>query len=178
MQDTATARNMSVTVKVGLLSGRTVTVQAGLDEAVGSLKRRAQTALGVGNGRLLDSSANVLDTCVQIKKARVQTDDSFTLHIRRVQVQGSAVLSNRAFTALLGDGSAVAWGAPGYGGDHSVARDRLKDVQHIQVTDHAFAGVLGDASVECAADSSLHKRFCCHSWRRIGRELGACSQWW
>ena len=39
---------MSVTVEVGLLSGKTATVQAGLDETVETLKRRAQMALGVG----------------------------------------------------------------------------------------------------------------------------------
>ena len=47
------ARNMSIDVEVGLISGRRVTVQAAADETVGTLKRRAQTALGVGIGRLL-----------------------------------------------------------------------------------------------------------------------------
>ena len=47
---------MSITVEVGLLSGKSVTVEAGLDEEVGTLKRRAQIALGVGRGRLLDAS--------------------------------------------------------------------------------------------------------------------------
>ena len=46
---------MSIAVEVGLLSGKTATVTAGLDEPVHTLRRRAQIALGVGRGRLLDS---------------------------------------------------------------------------------------------------------------------------
>ena len=38
---------MSITVEVGLLSGKTATVEAGLNEEVETLKRR-----GVGRGRL------------------------------------------------------------------------------------------------------------------------------
>ena len=44
---------MSIRVEVGLLSGRRVTVDADLNEEVGTLKRRAQIALGVGRGRLV-----------------------------------------------------------------------------------------------------------------------------
>ena len=50
---------MSIAVEVGLLSGKTATVEAGLDEQVATLKLRVQTALGVGRGRLLDSSGSV-----------------------------------------------------------------------------------------------------------------------
>ena len=39
---------MSITVEIGLLSGKTVTVQADLDETVASFNLRAQTALAVG----------------------------------------------------------------------------------------------------------------------------------
>ena len=47
---------MSVVVAVSLISGNTVSVEAGLDESVATLKRRAQTALAVAKGRLRDSS--------------------------------------------------------------------------------------------------------------------------
>ena len=50
-----------VTVQVGLLSGRTVALNAEQDEGVESFRHRAQTALGVGTGRLLNSSSDVLD---------------------------------------------------------------------------------------------------------------------
>ena len=66
---------MSLTVEVGLLSGRTATVQAGLDEELNDLTRRAQTVFGVGKGRLLDSSRNVLDARLSIREAGVQTGD-------------------------------------------------------------------------------------------------------
>ena len=45
---------MSIAVEVGLLSGKSVSVQASLDEEVEALNRRAQAALAVGRGRLLD----------------------------------------------------------------------------------------------------------------------------
>ena len=52
---------MSITVDGGLLSGKTATVKADLDEEVGALKRRAQIAQGVGRGRLVGSSGSALD---------------------------------------------------------------------------------------------------------------------
>ena len=52
---------MSITVEIGLLSGKTVTVQADLDETVASFNLRAQTALAVGKGRLVNSSGSVAD---------------------------------------------------------------------------------------------------------------------
>ena len=52
---------MSSTVEVGLLSGKTVAVQADLDETVASFNLRAQTALAVGKGRLVNSSGSVAD---------------------------------------------------------------------------------------------------------------------
>ena len=46
---------MSINVEVQLLSGKTAVLEAELDEVVGAFKLRAQTALGVGNGLLVDS---------------------------------------------------------------------------------------------------------------------------
>ena len=138
--------NLSVTVTVGLISDKTVTVEAGLDEDVKIVKRRAQTALGVGQGRLLDSSGKVLDDGVPFKKAREQTADSFTLHTSRVQVQRASGCHS-TFTALLGDGSALSWGYARAGGDSSAVQDQLKDVQQIQATKAAFAAIRGDGSV-------------------------------
>ena len=59
---------MSLTVQVGLLSGRTATVQADLDEEVRTLKRRAETALEVGQGQLVNSSGEVLDVHAPIER--------------------------------------------------------------------------------------------------------------
>ncbi|CAE7275675.1 HERC2, partial [Symbiodinium necroappetens] len=54
-----------------------------------------------------------------------------------------------AFAALREDGSVVAWGSPGDGGDcHSVA-DRLVAVSEIQAARGAFAALLADGSVVC-----------------------------
>ncbi|CAE7811653.1 unnamed protein product [Symbiodinium sp. KB8] len=143
--------NMSITVEVGLLSGKKATVEAGREEEVGSLKRRAHAALGVvGRGRLVDSSGSVLDPSALIKDAGVQDGDWLTLHINRVQVRAT----DAAFAAILGDGSVVAWGEPGFGGDSSSVGDQLKNVQQIQAASSAFAAILGDGSVVTWGDAT------------------------
>ncbi|OLP97890.1 Ankyrin repeat and KH domain-containing protein mask [Symbiodinium microadriaticum] len=140
---------MSITVDVGLLSGKTATVKAALDEEVGALKRRAQIALGVGGGRLVDSSGSVLDACAPIKCTRLQNGDLLALHINRIQVQACRL----SFAAILGDGSVVTWGDAEYGGDSSAVQDQLKNVQQIQASDFAFAAVLADGSVVTWGDA-------------------------
>eukprot|EP00439_Symbiodinium_sp_Y106_P045518 s360_g5.t1 len=97
---------MSITVSVGLLSGKTVSVSVCLDEEVEVLKCRAQAALGVGKARLLDSSGKVLDTSTAVEDSAVRNGDALNLQISRVQACGS----ERAFCAILGDGSAVTCG--------------------------------------------------------------------
>ncbi|CAE6946903.1 HERC2 [Symbiodinium sp. KB8] len=69
------------------------------------------------------------------------------------QIQATA----GAFTAVLGDGSAVTWGHPDFGGDSRGVQSRLRGVLHvqeklkhvlqIQSTDKAFAAILADGSV-------------------------------
>ena len=82
--------HMSICVEVRLLSGRTTTVTAGLHEDMAALKLRAQTALGVGHGRLVDTSGGILDTYATIKDYHLQNGDSLTLHTSRVQVCGTS----------------------------------------------------------------------------------------
>ena len=64
---------MPISVTVRLLSGKEATVEAGADEEVGTLKCRAQTALGVGRGRLLDAAGSILDVRGSIKQASCMT---------------------------------------------------------------------------------------------------------
>ena len=59
---------MFLTVSASLLSGKTVTLQAEPGDSVKSLKKRAQTALEVGGGRLLEPSGSVLNDAATIKK--------------------------------------------------------------------------------------------------------------
>ena len=134
---------MSITVEIGLLSGNTVRVEANLNEEVGTMKHRAQIALGVGRGRLVGSSGSVLDTCAPIKGARLQNGDLLTLHVKPSTVQAS----DGAFVAILGDGSVVTWGSAACGGDSSAVQDQLKNVQQIQASRGAFAAILDDGSV-------------------------------
>ena len=115
---------MSIVAGVGLLSGRKVIQEAGLTEKVDEVKARAQSALGVGKGRLLDPSGFVLDECKPIT-AVVQNGDLLTFHVGRVQVCGSAC----AFAATLGDGTVVTWGDTEGGGDSSAVQDQLNRVK-------------------------------------------------
>ena len=134
---------MSLTLEVSLISGKTVPLKTDEDESVESLRVRAQRALGVGKGRLVDSTGSVLDAGVPLKKAMLQFQEPLTLQIRRVDVCGG----NRAFAAILGDGSVVTWGDADSGGGSSAVRDQLKNVRQIQATEGAFAAILGDGSV-------------------------------
>ncbi|CAE7928619.1 tank-1 [Symbiodinium sp. KB8] len=147
--------SMSISVEVRLLSGKAVTVEAGLEEDVAALTRRAQAVLGVGKGRLLDSRGTVLDGCVSIKNASLQNGDSLALHVGRVQVGGS----RHFFAAILGDARAVTWGNTVYGGDSRAVKDQLKNVQQIQVSGSSFATILGDGSV-VAWGSAAHGGDC------------------
>ena len=135
---------MSIIVEVVLLSGEKAIVEARLDESFETLMNRAQTALGVGRGTLLDSSGRALVSSSKIVDSSVRSGDCLSLHLSRVQIQGS----HRAFAAILGDGSVQTWGHPLYGGNYtSTVQDQLKNVQQIQASRDAFAAVLGDGSV-------------------------------
>ena len=134
---------MAVAVEIRLLSGRTAAVKASVDEEVGTLRLQAQRALGVGKGRLMDSSGAVLDVSAAIKDSGVRNGDSLTLHINRAQASATA----GAFAAVIGDGSVVAWGDAHHGGNISVAQSKLKNVRQIQASSTAFAAILGDGSV-------------------------------
>ena len=126
---------MSITLEIGLLSSRTATLKAGLDEEVGALRLRAQAALGVGKGRLLDSFGELLDASVPVKHASVQDGDSLILHIDRVQVQ-----SNLSTFATIVAGGSVVLPIPGVvapGG--SSVQDQLKTVKQIQASSRDFA---------------------------------------
>ncbi|CAE7897637.1 pak-2 [Symbiodinium sp. KB8] len=134
---------MSITLEVGLLSGKRVTVDADENEEVGTLKRRAQISLGVGSGRLVGSCGSVLDESSPIKRARLQNGDSLTLQVNSVQIQAA----RNAFAAILGDGTVVTWGRAAYGGGSSAVRDQLKNVRQIQASSEALAAILCDGSV-------------------------------
>ena len=171
---------MSIALEVGLLSGKTAIVEAGLDEEVGALISRAQTALGVGKGRLVDVSGAVLDATMPIKCTTLQDGGSLILHVNRVQACGTMF----AVAALLGDGTVVTWGDVEYGGDSTAVQDELKNVQQIQASSCSFAALRGDGTVvtwgsACSGgDSSAvqdqlknvqqiqatQQRFCCHAW--------------
>ena len=167
------AEAMSVEVNVGLISAKTVSVQARLDESVATLKRRAQTALAVGKGRLLGSSAGLLDDALTVQEAKLETGSSLTLHLRKVEIQTASGYGRLSeFAAILTDGSVATWrSASGYGVHRDAVQDRLEvalggvqliqairasevswgspshGVQQIQASERAFAAILADRSV-------------------------------
>ena len=134
---------MSVVVDVSLMRGKTISVEASLDELVATLKQRAQTALTVGTGRLLHCSGEPLNDMLTVKEAKLETGTLLTLQLRGVQIQAS----HGAFAAILSDGSVVAWGNEEDGGDSRAVQDQLKGVQQIQASVGAFAAILTDESV-------------------------------
>ena len=68
-------------------------------------------------------------------------------NVQQIQVTDSA------FAAILGDGSVVAWGEDGLGGDSSAVQEHLQTGQQIQATEPAFAAILGDGSVVTWGDA-------------------------
>ena len=80
---------ISLLVEVGLMSGKTVALEASLHETVAFLRWRAATALGVGMGRLSDSSGSVLDVSMSITHTNAQDGESLLLQIKRAKVQAS-----------------------------------------------------------------------------------------
>ena len=106
---------MYLTLEVSLLSGRTVSLEAGLDESVAALRRKAQKTLAVGRGRLLSSSGGVLSAAATLEESSLRNGDRLTLQMRSVYVRGN----EKAFAAILGDGSVVAWGNADCGGDNT-----------------------------------------------------------
>ena len=133
---------MSLSFEVGLISGKTVSLQTHGEESVESLRLRAQKALRAGKGRLVDSNGSVVDGAVSLKWARLQHAEPLVLQVRRVDLYGGKA----AFAAILGDGSVVIWGDAGCG-DSSAVGDQLNNVQQIQATERAFAAILADGSV-------------------------------
>ena len=61
--------------------------------------------------------------------------------------------TQRAFAAVLADGSVITWGCAGSGGDSLAVRDQLRVVEQIQATQSAFAAILADGSVVSWGDA-------------------------
>ena len=78
--------------------------------------------------------------------------------------------TERAFAAILSDGSVVTWGDADSGGDSTAVQDQLKDVQKIKSSSNAFAAILGDGSViswgcgDEGGDCSAFAALCASRW--------------
>ena len=145
---TSQAANMSISVNVHLLSGKSASLEVEADASVESLQQRAQRALAAGGGMLLNSFGEVLDGAKTIKEAKLKSGDELSLHVKQVHIKATKHDGMYfAFAALLGDGSVVTWGIAGNGGDSSAVQEQLKNVQQIQASSGAFAAILGDGSV-------------------------------
>ena len=113
-------QHVLITVEVGLLSGKSATVEADLDEETsGSARTWSRKRVRA------DASGSILDARESIKRARLQDRCSLTVRMNRVQVEATGW----AFAAILGDGSVVTWGDARHGRDSSAVQDQLKNVQ-------------------------------------------------
>ena len=103
--------NASIFVDLHLLGGKRAAVEVGADASVESLKHRAQSALAVPRGRLLNSSGEVLDGAQTVAEAMLRSGDVLTLHVNQVQLKANRKSGrSSAFAALLGDRFVVTWG--------------------------------------------------------------------
>ena len=88
---------MPLTIQVSLLSGRTASLEAEEDEWVGSFNNRAQKTLEVGRGRLVDSSASILNSAATLGESSLRSGDVLTLQMSSIVHTNIA-----AFAAILG----------------------------------------------------------------------------
>ena len=99
---------MSITLHVSLLSGRSVSLDAGLDTDE-SFKQHALRALSVAKGRLVHSCGLVLDGARSIRECGLQNDDALNLQMQPVIMVANrdspGFMPRAAFAAILGDGS-------------------------------------------------------------------------
>ena len=138
---------MPITLHVSLLSGRTVPIETQLDVDVRAFKRRAQRALSVGEGRLVHSNGSVLDEAMTIQDSELVNGDFLSLQMQPIQMQAARAFKHGAFAGVLGDGSVLAWGRADYGGDSSAVQDQLRNLQHVQASESAFAAILADGDL-------------------------------
>ena len=96
-----------------------------------------------GSAECGGDSSSVQD---QLKKVQqIQASSCVQDQLKNVQ---QIQATHAAFAAILGNGSVVAWGSRGCGGDSSCVQDQLKNVQQIQASAYgAFAAMLRDGSV-------------------------------
>ena len=128
---------------VSLLSGKTVTLAAEPSQTVSYIRQQACEALVTGKGRLLDPHGRILCDNMSLSKCDLQDNDHLTLQLSLTQVCGA----EKAFAAILADGSVHVWGDAAFGGDSSLVRRQLRDVVTIRATATAFAALLADGSV-------------------------------
>ena len=89
-QSGASGGTMSMSVHVHLLSGQSVTLETEPEVSIDCLTQLAQSALGVGRGRLLTTSGCVLAQGT-VLGAGLQNNDVLTLHVGQVRVLASKV---------------------------------------------------------------------------------------
>ena len=148
---------MAKVLDVTCFSSKRASLEADPNASLASLRRRAQRALGVGKGRLVNALGSLVDDYSTLETTGLRNGDCLTLWVSKVRICGG---NSSSFAAILGDGTVVTWGDADFGGDGSPEQDQLKDVQEIQATDHAFAAIGRDGSVVswgdvlCGGDSS------------------------
>ncbi|OLQ00119.1 Voltage-dependent L-type calcium channel subunit alpha-1S [Symbiodinium microadriaticum] len=149
---------------IRLLSGKTISLDAELDESVEALTRRARKSLAVqvcgtyhafaailGNGSVVTWGAADYGSVVTWGDKRFGGDSCAVQH--RLQNVQHIQATNHAFAAVLYDKSVVTWGYDSSGGDSRAVQSELTNVHQIQSNKLAFAAVLDDGSVVAWGDA-------------------------
>ena len=128
-------------LQVALVSGKTADIAITTQTCLEVVKQLAEDALQTRKGTLRNSHGQLVDTRQTVAQAGLKPGDVLTLLVRQTRV-AAAYRGRSSFSAILGDGCVVTWGHPDDGGDSGKVQERLKNVQHIQATERAFAAVL------------------------------------
>ena len=120
----------SVQLQVALVSGRAVQIPASMERTLKCVKLEAQRSLQTGLGVLRDSAGRLLDDSQTVGAAGLKHGDALTLQVRQTMLASSRRWRNRAFAAIMGDGSLVTWGHPVCGGHCSAVLEQLRRAAH------------------------------------------------
>ncbi|CAE7717051.1 unnamed protein product [Symbiodinium sp. KB8] len=134
---------MSMGVLVTLLSGDQTHISVTEDALVDVLRQKAQKKLNASIGPLITASGSLLQGSATLKQAGLQDGDTVTAVLR----DAALAATTGAFALIRGDGSVVAWGHPGAGGDCSAVQEQLQQVKCIKAAAAAFAALREDGSV-------------------------------
>jgi hypothetical protein len=129
-------------LNVSLPSGRSASLSLPHEGTVLDLKLAAQQSLGQALLRLAAPDGRLLNPTDPLKDSGLKSGDCIA-----VAQQPKVAATACAMALWCPGGGVVTWGNSENGGNSTVVRDQLKNVQQIHATRDAFAAILADGSV-------------------------------